>query len=45
MGKPYVTDTAGDHVPHARSMGFDCIVGDRESKAPDTRNSCSVMLL
>lgn len=32
VGKPYITDKAGDHVPEAQSMGLDCICGDRESK-------------
>ncbi|CAE7830375.1 unnamed protein product [Symbiodinium sp. CCMP2592] len=32
VGAPFVTDTAGDHVPAARSSGNHCICGDREAK-------------
>lgn len=32
VGVPFVTDTAGDHVPTARRGGNHCICGDREAK-------------
>jgi len=32
VGNPYIAQDAGDHVHHAKSSGYDCVVGDRESK-------------
>lgn len=32
IGTPLVVEQPGDYIPQARSEGFDCIVGDRESK-------------
>jgi len=33
IGKPYVVESAGDHVETARNNGYDCVVGDREKAA------------
>jgi hypothetical protein len=32
VGKPYVVHEAGDHVTKAKKDGYDCVLGDRESK-------------
>eukprot|EP00746_Dinoflagellata_sp_MGD_P167877 gnl/MRDRNA2_/MRDRNA2_98834_c0_seq1.p1 gnl/MRDRNA2_/MRDRNA2_98834_c0~~gnl/MRDRNA2_/MRDRNA2_98834_c0_seq1.p1 ORF type:complete len:913 (+),score=176.33 gnl/MRDRNA2_/MRDRNA2_98834_c0_seq1:114-2852(+) len=32
VGTPLVVDHPGDYISQAKSQGFDCIVGDRESK-------------
>merc|ERR1719235_1007523 len=32
VGKPLVVHHAGDHIPQAKAQGFDCVIGDRESK-------------
>lgn len=32
IGKPMVVTDPGDHIAKAQSEGFDCIVGDRETK-------------
>mmetsp|Transcript_11590 Transcript_11590/g.18401 ORF Transcript_11590/g.18401 Transcript_11590/m.18401 type:complete len:204 (+) Transcript_11590:218-829(+) len=32
VGKPYVTEEAGDHINAAKSQGCDCVIGDREKK-------------
>jgi len=32
VGKPLVVHEAGDHVSTAKKDGYDCVVGDRESK-------------
>jgi len=33
VGRPYMVDSAGDHVEVANAEGFDCVCGDRESTA------------
>jgi len=33
VGKPYVVDSPGDRCQEAIDMGFDCVCGDRETKA------------
>mmetsp|Transcript_110878 Transcript_110878/g.300923 ORF Transcript_110878/g.300923 Transcript_110878/m.300923 type:complete len:750 (-) Transcript_110878:237-2486(-) len=33
VGKPLVVDSAGDRCQEARDQGFDCVCGDRETKA------------
>mmetsp|Transcript_60413 Transcript_60413/g.144027 ORF Transcript_60413/g.144027 Transcript_60413/m.144027 type:complete len:921 (-) Transcript_60413:127-2889(-) len=32
VGRPHVVTESGDAVEHAKSNGFDCVLGDRESK-------------
>merc|ERR1712228_646011 len=32
VGKPWVVTSAGDHVADAGAQGYNCVVGDRESK-------------
>jgi hypothetical protein len=33
VGRPHVVDSAGDRCREARDEGFDCVCGDRETKA------------
>jgi len=33
IGKPYIVDSAGNHVETARDHGYDCVIGDREKAA------------
>eukprot|EP00928_Gymnodinium_smaydae_P045345 TRINITY_DN3023_c0_g2_i1.p1 TRINITY_DN3023_c0_g2~~TRINITY_DN3023_c0_g2_i1.p1 ORF type:complete len:879 (+),score=167.46 TRINITY_DN3023_c0_g2_i1:151-2787(+) len=32
VGKPLIVTEAGDHIADAREKGYDCVLGDRESK-------------
>lgn len=32
VGNPYVVHDAGEHVSQAQAAGYDCVLGDRESK-------------